>query len=332
MSNRISIGTKLAVVGTTVACLPSLISLYYDRLGLGKPPVDLLKYYSTLHVIYRAPRFHFCSNIHSVLVHFFHHMDISHLRANLLCLTSSALSADLGFFGTLYMLVSGGVVGLAVDIMDRCKIRSNGLTVVGKTGIDVIQNPIPSVKTPQNLWNWFSNKIANPELFNYVARVIKPDTNISSTVYSICGLDSAVCTIVGVDAYKLYKESGSEISDTWRDAMGLKSSHGRIHVIGRLGVMATEIATLVLEPHVKNSRRLYGEERHVGVAGRIASFLFGFGVYAVYDVIKDYREKNRKKRRIKKKIEKAEKDFGNHSNGIIGKPFKNYTINDDYFF
>lgn len=317
--DNISFGTKLAVIGTTVACVPSIISLYYDRLGLGKPPVDLLKYFSTLHVIYRAPRFNFCSNIQSILVHMFHHMDLTHLRANLLCLTSSSLSADMGFFGTINMLLAGGVVGLTVDILDRCKVRASTATVVAKTGMDVINNPMPSVKTTQNMWNWFSDKIANPELFNYVARTIKPNTNFSSTVYSICGLDAAVCAIVGVDAYKLYKESGSEISDSWRDAMGLKSSKGKIHMVGRLGVMATEIATLVLEPHVKTSRRLYGEERHVGVAGRISSFLFGFTVYAVYDLISSSR------RRALKKRERIKAQEGKKSS-------KKYTMNDDYFF
>jgi len=324
--DKISLGTKLAIAGTTAACIPSLVSLYYDRLGLGKPPVDLLKYFSSLHVIYRAPRFHFCSTIQSVLAHMFHHMDIHHFKANILCFTSSALSANLGFFGTINMLISGGLVGITVDILDRRKFRSNTLAVVGKTGMDIYNNPMPAVKNTQNIFNWFYNKIANPELVNYVARTIKPNTNISSTVFSVCGLDAAVCAIIGVDAYKLYRVSGSEISDAWNDAMGLKRSNGHYHIVGRLGIMATEIATLVLEPHVKTSRRLYGEERHVGVAGRIASFLFGFTAYATYDIIKDYWEKHKKAnyRGIKGRIAKD----------VDGKkkPFKEYTMNDDYFF
>ncbi|KAG4104484.1 hypothetical protein H8356DRAFT_1639583 [Neocallimastix lanati (nom. inval.)] len=309
--DKLSLGTKLAIAGTTAACLPSLISLYYDRLGLGRPPVDLLKYFSSFHVIYRAPRFHFCSNIDSIILHMFHHMDIHHLKANLLCLVSSALSANLGFFGTINMLLAGGVVGVTTDIIDRCKIRSNTIAVVGKTGIDVINNPMPAVKSAENLWSWFYNKIANPELF-----------------FSLCGLDAAVCAIIGVDAYKLYRESGSEISDAWNDALGLKRTNGSFHIVGRIGIMATEIATLVLEPHVKHSHRLYGEERHVGVAGRISSFLFGFTVYAAYDLVKDYWEKNRNRKKDIKKIK------GRIAKETDGKkiPFKEYTMNDDYFF
>jgi len=326
--DKISLGTKLAIAGTTAACIPSLVSLYYDRLGLGRPPVDLLKYFSSLHVIYRAPRFHFCSNLDSILLHMFHHMDIHHLKANLLCLVSSALSANLGFFGTINMLLAGGFVGVTTDIIDRCKVRSNTLTIVGKTGMDVINNPMPAVKNAENLWCWFYEKIANPELVNYVARTIKPDTNISSTVFSICGLDGAVCALIGVDAYKLYRESGSEISDAWRDALGLKRTKGSFHIVSRIGIMTTEIVTLVLEPHVKKSRRLYGEERHVGVAGRISSFLFGFLTYATYDLVKEYWEKNRNRKKDIKKIK------GRIAKEKDGKkiPFKEYTMNDDYFF
>jgi len=325
--DKISLGTKLAIAGTTAACIPSLISLYHDRLGLGKPPIDLLKYFSTLHVIYRAPRFRFCSNLNSIIVHMFHHMDIHHFKANILCFASSAFSANLGFFGTINMLLSGGIVGLTVDIIDRCKVRSNTLTVVGKTGMDIINNPMPAVKNTENMWNWFYNKIANPELVNYIARTIKPDTNISSTVFSVCGLDAAVCAIIGVDAYKLYRESGSEIVDAWNDALGLKRSNGHFHVVGRIGIMATEIATLVLEPHVKHSRRLYGEERHVGIAGRIASFLFGFTAYATYDVVKYYWEKSKKKSDKKIIKNRIAKDVDGKK-----KLFKEYTMNDDYFF
>jgi len=292
-----SLGTKLAIAGTAVACMPSMISLYYDRLGLGQPPIDLLKYFSTLHVIYRSPRFRFCSNLNSILIHMFHHMDIHHLKANLLCMASSALSANLGFIGTINMLLAGGIIGLAVDVIERCKARGNTLTIIGKTSIDVINNPMPVVKNSQNMWIWFCNKIANPELVNYIARTVKPSTNVSSTVYSICGLDAAVCAIIGVDAYKLYKDSSVDISDAWNDAMGLKRSNGGFHMVGRIGIMATEIATLVMEPHVKNSRRLYGEERHVGIAGRISSFLFGFTAYATYDLIrKSWRKRQKKKK------------------------------------
>lgn len=329
--DRKTIGTKLAIASTTVACLPSLISLYYDRMGLGQPPIDLLKYFTTLHVIYRSPRFKFCSNLNSILIHMFHHMDVHHLRANLICLASSGLSANLGFFGTIHMLLAGGIIGLVVDVIERCKARSNTLAIIGRTGMDVINNPMPSNKTTENMWNWFSSKIANPELVNYVARTFKPSTNVSSTVFSICGLDAAVCALIGVDAYKLYRESGEEISDAWNDAMGLKRSGGHFHIMGRMGIMAAEIATLVMEPHVKNSRRLYGEERHVGVAGRVASFLFGFSVYATYDTIRrQWRRRQRRRRshqHIKKRIAKEmEKD------GRKKKPFHDYTLNDDYFF
>ncbi|OUM58552.1 hypothetical protein PIROE2DRAFT_64328 [Piromyces sp. E2] len=299
-----SLGTKLAIVGTAVACTPSMISLYYDRFGLGQPPIDLLKYFSTLHVIYRSPRFRFCSNLNSIIIHMFHHMDANHLKANLLCFASSALSANLGFFGTINMLLAGGIIGLAVDVFERCKGRSNTLAVVGRTGFDIINNPMPSIKNSQNMWIWFCNKIANPELVNYVARTIKPNTNVSSTVYSICGLDAAVCALIGVDAYKLYRESGIDISDAWNDAMGLKRTKGNFHMVGRIGIMITEIATLVLEPHVKKSRRLYGEERHVGVTGRISSFLFGFTVYATYDIIKRAVRKRRKRKSLDDKIKK----------------------------
>ncbi|KAG4089944.1 hypothetical protein H8356DRAFT_1715229 [Neocallimastix lanati (nom. inval.)] len=323
-----TIGTKLAIASTTVACLPSLISLYYDRMGLGKPPIDLLKYFTTLHVIYRSPRFKFCSNLNSILIHLFHHMDIHHLKANLLCLASSGLSANLGFFGTIHMLLAGGIIGLTIDIIDRCKARSNTLAILGRTSLDVINNPMPTNKNTENMWNWFYTKIANPELVNYVARTLKPKTNVSSTVFSICGLDAAVCAIIGVDAYKLYKESGTEISDAWNDALGLKRSNGHFHIVGRMGIMVTEIATLVLEPHVKKSRRLYGEERHVGVTGRVASFLFGFTTYAVYDLARTQWRKHRHHKRNHKKIKKRiAKDVDGRE-----KPFKSYTINDDYFF
>jgi len=324
-----SLGTKLAIAGTAVACMPSMLSLYYDRLGLGQPPIDLLKYFSTLHVIYRSPRFRFSSNLNSIIIHMFHHMDIHHLKANLLCFASSALSANLGFFGTLNMLLAGGIVGLAVDIIERCKIKGNTLTIVGKTGIDIINNPLPPVKNTQNMWIWFCNKIANPELVNYVARTIKPTTNVSSTVYSICGLDAAICALIGVDAYKLYRESGAEISDAWNDAMGLKRSNGHFHMVGRIGIMATEIATLVLEPHVKKSRRLYGEERHVGVAGRVSSFIFGFIVYATYDTIKRSIRRRQKRKKINKKIQRR---IAKEAEKNKKKPIDEYTINDDYFF
>jgi len=326
-----SIGTKLAIAGTTVACLPSIISLYYDRMGLGQPPVDLLKYFTTLHVIYHSPRFKFCSNLNSIIIHMFHHMDIHHLKANLIYLASSGLSANLGFFGTLQMLFAGGIIGLVVDIIERCKIKSNSMFVIGKTGIDIINNPMPANKSMDNMWRWFSSKIANPGLVNFVSRTLKPSTNISSTVYSICGLDAAVCALIGVDAYKLYRESGDEISNSWNDAMGLKRSGGQFHSVGRIGIMATKIATLVIEPHVKSSRRLYGEERHVGVAGRMASFLFGFTVYATYDTIrrKWHRRQQRKQahQRIKNRIAREMKD-----KGCKKKPFHDYTLNDDYFF
>jgi membrane associated rhomboid family serine protease len=195
------------VTGTLLLSCPSLISLYYQDIGLKQPLLSKSFLGKHLTLTYRTigpSRLQLLSPPHTLVTYMFNHYDLNHFLGNFYSIASSAYVLDLGLWKSAFIFVGGGIAGALSHMLEALYTRTRPIVIqvaevspVVQTVKDYILDPLMMRFSHSPLLQWIDSQLIVPTL-----QIQKPQVQI----FSLVGSSAGAYALMGAELYMILSE------------------------------------------------------------------------------------------------------------------------------
>jgi membrane associated rhomboid family serine protease len=199
--------TMQFVAGTLLLSCPSLLSIYYQDLGLKQPLLSKSFLGKHLTLTYRTmgpSRLQLLSPPHTLMTYLFHHYDLNHFLGNFYSIASSAYVLDLGLWKSVVVFVGGGMAGALSHMLESLYTRTKPMVIqmaeispMVQTMKDYIMDPLLIHFPHSPILQWLESQLMVPTL-----QIQKPQVQ----VFSLVGSSAGAYALMGAELYMILSE------------------------------------------------------------------------------------------------------------------------------
>lgn len=289
-SGKLKFGTKAAVLTAISFSIPSMLSVYRERLGI-EMTLSKKEIAEKMVLKYQTPQLKIISPYTTVFTHMFYHKDLRHFIWNMYTLTSSANYLNLGYEQTAFLFIGGGLTGLLTHIYGWRK----RLTLTTEPSNNI--NPVSVMDSilPKELPKGLTKIIGDEDYKNASDSYSNVRTQLANKVFMICGSSAGVYAMVGAETVQIicdlfkeifgrkdntyYKDYDDEDEDIYVRSASRNTLCNmltlEVNVFSRVQWLIAEILALLRSTELDRKDKILNMSHFSG-------FLFGVGVMTIW--------------------------------------------------